>query len=54
MKITIEREPGAATVGAMIEDGDNTAVVVREPSVSDREMVLLALDHLEEMRAIPA
>jgi hypothetical protein len=54
MTITIYREPGAPTAGATAEDGEHTVVVVRDASVSDRELVMEALDGIEDLRTEPA
>jgi hypothetical protein len=53
MTITIYREPGAPTAGATAKDGELTVVVVRDASISDRELVE-ALAGMEDLRAVPA
>jgi hypothetical protein len=38
----------------LLEEGDTTVVVVREQPVSDRELVLAALDRYDEVLAVTA
>jgi hypothetical protein len=46
--ITIEREPGASTVGAYSENPSIT--VVRDASVSDRDLLIAYADVLDDVQ----
>jgi len=50
--ITIEREPGAPTVGAYSENPSIT--VVRDASVSDRELLIAYADVLDDLQNPPS
>ena len=50
--ITIEREPGAPTIGAYSDEPSIT--VVRDASVSDRELLMAFADVLEDVTTVPA
>jgi hypothetical protein len=50
--ITIEREPGAPTVGAYSENPSIT--VVRDASVSDRDLLMAYADALDDVQNPPA
>ena len=50
--ITIEREPGAPTVGVSSEDP--AIYVIRDASATDAELLAAYAEALDEIRAIPA
>ncbi len=48
LHITLEREPGAPTVGISSEDPN--IIVIRDASVSDRDLIVAYADALEFSR----